>query len=544
MLGGEHRDEHEDGSRPRQRCLELDNLQRGNPPHGKPLGSGGYDERMPETQPAAAPNRRGKVPLGTKLAFSSGALEEAMVGAAGVATMIFYNQVLGVSAALCGTVFLVASVLDAISDPLIGAWSDNLRSRWGRRHPFMLASVAPLAVAFYLMYAPPEGLSELQYFWWFLGTMALMRVGKTFYSVPHDALGAELTDDYHERTSIFGFNAVTGMLGGVVLGAFVLIVMFPSTADYENGLLNPARYPLLASAGAVWICLTLLICIIGTRNQIPNLHAVNAQRPEFKTYFQDLWSLLKSRSYISVCAAWLVMATSGGILAVVSTYAYIYCYEISTEELSISRFLMLPGALLALPLTARLTRWLDKKMTVVYVSMFCATLVGLPHVLRMLGWFPENDSVWLVPALFGLLGLALVPLPVVPITIDSQLVDVADEHEYRTGRRAEGVVFSIRTFALKATSGIGGLLGGFGLEWIGFPDNATQENLTPEVLNGLLFMTGPLYWMIVAAGMLFMALYELDKRKHEEMMGVLEVRRAEAQGGHTPGCTSSASSGI
>ena len=484
---------------------------------------------MPDAAPTAAPERRGKVPLSTKLAFSSGALEEAMIGAASIATMIFYNQMLGVGAALCGTVFLVASVVDAISDPLVGAWSDNLRSRWGRRHPFMLASVLPLTVAFYLMYAPPDGLSEMQYFWWFLGTMTLMRVGKTLYSIPHDALGAELTDDYHERTSIFGFNAVTGMLGGVVLGAFILIVIFPSTDNFENGLLNPERYPLLASAGAVWICLTVLVCVVGTRSQIPNLHAGNAQRLEFGAYFQDLWALLKSRSYISVCAAWLVMATSGGILAVVSTYTYIYCYALSTEELSISRFISLPGALIAIPLATRLTKWLDKKMTVVYASMLCATLVGLPHVLRMLGWFPENDSAWLVPALFGILAMALLIMPVVPIVIDSQLVDVADEHEYRTGRRAEGVVFSIRTFALKATSGIGGLLGGFGLEWIGFPENATQENLTPDVLNGLLFMNGPLYWMIVAAGMLFMALYELDKRRHDDLMATLKTRRAAVE---------------
>ena len=478
----------------------------------------------------AAPNRRGKIALKTKLAFSSGALEEAMLSAAGVATMIFYNQVLGVGAALCGTVFLVASVIDAISDPLIGAWSDNLRSRWGRRHPFMLASVAPLMVSFYLMYAPPQGLSEMQYFWWFLGTMALMRVGKTFYSIPHDALGAELTDDYHERTSIFGFNAVTGMLGGVALGVFVLIVIFPSTDDFENGLLNPARYPLLASAGAVWICLTLLICVIGTRDQIGNLHDTSRERLAPRAYLLDLWQLLKSRSYISVCAAWLVMATSGGILTIVSTYTYVFCYALSTEALSISRFAFLPGALIAIPLAKLLTAWLDKKMTVVYGSMFVATLVGLPHVLRMLDWFPANESAWLVPALFGPLAIALLVMPVVPIVIDSQLVDVADEHEYRTGRRAEGVVFSIRTFAIKATSGVGGLLGGFGLEWIGFPENATQEDLTPEMLNGLLFMNGPLYWLIVAAGMLFMALYELNKRRHDEMMAVLEVRRAQAAG--------------
>ena len=81
--------------------------------------------------------RRRRISARTKLAFSSGSLEQAMVGAAGVATMIYYNQVLGVSPALCGTAFLIASIVDAVSDPLVGALSDSVRTRWGRRprHP-------------------------------------------------------------------------------------------------------------------------------------------------------------------------------------------------------------------------------------------------------------------------------------------------------------------------------------------------------------------------------------------------------------------------
>ena len=146
--------------------------------------------------------RRGKVTARTRIAFSTGAFEEAAIGAASIATMVFYNQVLGVSAYLCGIVFLVASVVDAVTDPLVGSLSDNFRSRWGRRHPFMVASLLPLGLGFYLLYAPPGGMSGTFYFWWFLGTMVLLRVGKTFFAVPHDALGAELTDDYHDRTSI------------------------------------------------------------------------------------------------------------------------------------------------------------------------------------------------------------------------------------------------------------------------------------------------------------------------------------------------------
>ena len=470
-----------------------------------------------------------KVPLKTKIAFSSGALEEAAVSAAGVATMLFYNQVLGVSASLCGVVFLVASIVDAVSDPLIGSLSDNFRSRWGRRHPFMLAALLPLGLGFFLLYAPPAGMSELFYFWWFMGTMVLLRLGKTFYVVPHDALGAELTDDYHERTQIFGLNAVVGMFASAVLGALVLVVLFPSTEGYENGLLNPAGYPTMAFAGSAFICMTLLICVGGTRDQIPRLHNVERQRVRLLDNLGDLLALLRSRSYLSVCVAWLVMLVSGGILGVVSTYTFIFGFDLTTEELTIQRIVMVPGMLVALPLAAWFTRRFDKKRTVIYTCIVCGTLIGLPHTLKMIGLFPANESIWLLPSLFGCLLLGFLVLPVVPIVIDSQLADVADEHEYRTGRRAEGVVFSIRAFALKATAGVGGLIGGFGLDLIGFPENATKDMLTPEMLDGLFFMCGPLYWIIVGAGMLFMGLYSLDRKTHDAMMDELRARRAEAQ---------------
>ena len=83
--------------------------------------------------PPSTSQRRRKLSRGAKLAFASGSLEEAMVGAAGIATMLYYNQVLGVSAALCGTAFLIASIVDAVSDPTVGAISDSVRTRWGRR---------------------------------------------------------------------------------------------------------------------------------------------------------------------------------------------------------------------------------------------------------------------------------------------------------------------------------------------------------------------------------------------------------------------------
>ena len=483
---------------------------------------------------SAAPEaRRRRISKRTKFAFSVGSLEEGMVGAAGVATMIYYNQVLGVSPALCGTAFLIASIVDAVSDPLVGAFSDSVRTRWGRRHPFMFASAFPLALFFYLMYQPPAGWSEQGLFLWFTLTMVGMRVAKTFYSVPHSALGAELTDDYDERTSIFGWNWVVLTVGLVLLGAFVLWVIFPSTPHYANGLLDPDRYRLLAMFGGGFCFVAIMACTLMTADQIPFLHGEQSVMARagsyYRRFFHDTFvnfrSLLVNPSYLSVCLCWLVLAVSGGVVSVAATYTFVYAFDFTTEQIALRDFVRLPGALLVVVVSAWLTRWLDKKYTVISTIFVTALLIGLPYTLRLLGWFPENGTIWLLVAFFGIWGLGFITLAVVPVVIDSQLVDVADEHELNTGNRAEGAIFAIRTFAIKMTQGLGGLIAGFGLQIIGFPQDAATQGVPQEAIDGLLFMMGPLYILIVYGGTAFAFMYRIDKRRHEEILRELEVRR-------------------
>ena len=484
---------------------------------------------------AANPRRR-RISARTKLAFSSGSLEQAMVGAAGVATMIYYNQVLGVSPALCGTAFLIASIVDAVSDPLVGALSDSVRTRWGRRHPFMFLSAFPLAICFFLMYQPPDGLSEQGLFIWFTATMVGVRLAKTFYAVPHSALGAELTDDYDERTAVFGWHWIVSVLGTVALGVFVMFVIFPSNDDFQNGLLDPDRYLFLALFGAVFCFAAIMFCTFATADQIPFLHGetkvLELTTSYYRRFFRDtlvnVRALVVNPSYLSVCLCWLILAISGGVIEIVATYTFVYAFDFSTEQIAIRDIVRVPGVLVVVVVAAWLTRLMDKKYTVISMIFVTAFLIGLPYCLRLIGWFPENGSIWLLVAFFGIWGLGFITLPVVPVVIDSQLVDVADEHELNTGNRAEGVIFAVRTFAIKLTQGLGGLMAAVGLEIIGFPRDAATQGVSPEVIDGLLFMMGPLYYIIVYGGLGFAFMYRIDKTRHEEILQELEARRASA----------------
>ena len=472
------------------------------------------------------PSRRRKVPVRTKLLFSAGAFQEAVVGAGGLVTVLFYNQILGVAPTLCGTAFLIASLVDGISDPLVGAISDHFRSRWGRRHPLMLASALPIAITFYLLYQPIEGLSETGYFIWLTAFLVLMRLAITFYNIPHDALGAELTDDYDERSSVFGYNAVAVSSTAILMAGVVYLVIFPSTPEYENGLLNASRYYILAGMGSIIIAVSVVVCSVGTMDQIPYLHSTSLiERIDYRKFFRELSILLRNRSYIATCLCMLTIYAGLGIYGVVGTYAYVYVYGISTEEMMIGGLAKLPGVLTALPLLIFLSKRMDKKQIFILTTATMCILVSLPHLLRMMGWFPGNESPFLLVGLFLPVLLGFMIFPVSSIIIDSQLVDVADEHEYNSGARTEGIIFSVRSFAIKATSGFGGFIAGFGLEYIGFPENAEVGSLPPETVTGLLTMIGPMYLLMYVVAIGFMAFYQIDKKRHEEILVELEARR-------------------
>ncbi len=484
------------------------------------------EDAQPEAGAASSTDRKRKVPLRTKLAYSSGTINEAVVSAAGITTLIFYNQVLGVAPALCGLAFTIAAIVDAVSDPLMGALSDRFHTRWGRRHPAMLASALPWTVSFYFLYQPMKGLDETGNFIWLTVFLVFVRLSYTIFAVPHNALGAELTDDYHERTSVYGYKVVVWSAASVILGMIVWWVVFPSTEGYDNGLLNEARYPVLAVSGAIIIFLATVICTYATRDQIPFLHEASANRPKLREYLRNIVRLFTNSSYVAVCVAWLTLATALGILMVTVNYAYLYAYGLSTEQMSVLTFLKLPGILIALPLATYLTRLLDKKFSFMTTALFAATVIALPHVFMMAGVFPASDTALYLWAIFAPLFIGYMTLPVMNIVVESQLVDICDLQEYNTGTRDEAVIFAIRTFAMKSTIGIGTLIGGFGLEFINFPDNAVAGELEPGVVNGLLFMSGPMYFFFMALGVAVMFMYRIDSKRHAEILAVLEERRA------------------
>ena len=133
-----------------------------------------------------------------------------MNSAFAILLFFYFNQVLGLSGTLCGLALLIATSIDAITDPVMGTISDNWRSSLGRRHPFMYASALPLAISFYFLFAPAFD-SGNALFVWLTGFAILTRMSMTLFHVPHMAFGAELSDDFDRRTNLVAYRMLFGV---------------------------------------------------------------------------------------------------------------------------------------------------------------------------------------------------------------------------------------------------------------------------------------------------------------------------------------------
>ena len=168
----------------------------------------------------------------TKLAFGIGATGEAATNwIFNALTFFFYNQILGLSGTLTAAAVTIGIVSDAFTDPLVGSISDRWQSRLGRRHPFMYAAPLPLIVTIYLIFNPPADFEGLYLFTWFALFTVLMRICSTLFAVPHLAMGAELSDDYIERTRVMSYNNVFTYIGVIIMHVVIWFVIFPSFDD-------------------------------------------------------------------------------------------------------------------------------------------------------------------------------------------------------------------------------------------------------------------------------------------------------------------------
>ena len=472
------------------------------------------------------------LPMSSKLGFGVGQVGEGITGVVfGTFLLFYYNQVVGISAALTGVALAISLACDAISDPLAGSISDRFRSRWGRRHPFMAGSAIPLALCIVALFNPPADMPDLFYFGWLVVFAVLARLFLTLYHVPHMALGAEMAHDYTDRTRVFSYSQLFGTLGGAGFSFAMLTLFFPTTADVSHGMLNAAGYPSFAAVAAIGIVISIGLCVWGTKREIPHLPTWNVEyeRLSPQRLWREIVTALGSHSYRMLLCGLLGCQLILGIEGTFMIYIYVHFWELSTEAM---RWLS-PVMLLGLPFSAimapHLTRLIDKRTVLL---IFGSWVILNANILIMLRLFtdvlPDNGDPWLLYILLSFGFVTGLVTPALLITFNSMFADIADELELRTGARQEGIIFSARSFGFKASAAMATVLGGIALDLIGFPRGAEVGEVPDEIVFRLGLVAAPATIVIGMANLMFFTAYRLDRARVAEIQVELSKRRAAA----------------
>ena len=250
----------------------------------------------------------------TKLFYGLGSVAFGVQGLAlGSPLLLFFNQVIGLPAPWVGAAIMIALIFDAVFDPLVGQWSDHVRSRWGRRHPFMYASAVPLAIAFYYLWNPPYHWSNQAMFAYLLVSLVAVRLLVSLYEIPSAALAPELTADYDERTGLLSYRFFFGTLGGTAMAVLAFRVFLRKDATHPLGVLNRHGYEQLGLVGALVILVTILISSFGTHGRIAALIQPPRRNLGLRGKAREIAATLSNRSFLSLTIAGIVAAVAGGL---------------------------------------------------------------------------------------------------------------------------------------------------------------------------------------------------------------------------------------
>jgi GPH family glycoside/pentoside/hexuronide:cation symporter len=438
----------------------------------------------------------------------------------------YYSQVLGMSGKLAGLAAFVALCFDAVSDPLVGHISDNLRSqRWGRRHGFILASAVPFGLSLFMLFRPPEAASEQGLFLWYVVWAVIVRTIMTLFDVPHLSLGAELSEDYQERTRVVSYRTFFQYAGALALHVVAFTMFFPQAS---GGLLHAAGYQSFGNLAAIVSVTVILITFLGTRERIPHLSKAPAKEDATPWWhaFREMLLVIRLRSVKVFMLSALVIAVVGGLANTLTFHVSTYFWALTAEQilgiLLSTSVAVIPASLLAPWVSDRL----DKRPALMLFMVIYASVGTAPIFGRLLGWMPENGTQELYALVLGFHVLSQTFIIGSLIVVGSMIADMVDEHELITHKRQEGLFFAALSFMHKCSFGLGSLLAGVGIDAIGFPKQAAVGEVGADALRGLGMIMGPGVFVLALLSASILVGYRLDAAAHRQIRQQLEENRA------------------
>lgn len=464
---------------------------------------------------------------GTKLSYGIGAVALGLKdNGFSYLLLLFYNQVVGLPAATVGLAIMIALMIDAILDPVLGQVSDTWRSRWGRRHPFMYASALPVALTYVLLWNPPLGWSDNALFVYLIFVAVLIRTFLSMFEIPSAALAPELTTDYHARTGLMSYRAAFNWYGGLIMSMLTFRLFLQSSPEYPVAQLNPAGYSNYGLVSAIVIFAVILISAVGTHSRIPYLRTLPARAGGVGQGLKEMFQAMASPALLPMLGAGVFNAMAYGLHVALSLYFNTFFWGFSADQVSFFIMAQFGSSALALALVGPVSKWLGKRDAAVLCKVL-ACLFGLtPITLRLMGVFPDNNGALLLPLMLSIHLLAVTCASIVAILHGSLCADIVEDHELKSGRRAEGVMAAANIFVAKATSGIGIFASSMLLALVGFPDGAVPGQVDDSIMRNLALIYAPVIVTMHTCAIVLMLRYRITPESHAATVAALAARSA------------------
>lgn len=436
--------------------------------------------------------------------------------------LIYYSQVVGLDPALAGSALLLALVVDAVSDPLVGRWSDRLQSRLGRRHPFLYGAVLPVPLCYYFLWAPPD-LSQPAMFLWLAGFTVALRLALTMHTVPFNALLPELAPGYEDRTRLMNYSYAGGWFFGTLMAVAMYVWWLADTPDYPNGagILRRAGYEQAGLITACALFLFLALAAAATHRHIPTLAAPPPEAVSTRRVLSESLATLRDGSLGAIVASTALTFAASGTATAMWAYMQPWFWGFDSTQTSSILAAQLASPLLAIALLPVLSRGRDKKAVLIRLSILSLLVGSGPVILALLGAFPPVDHATLFP-LMVVVGVIQVALIVMTSTVSASMIaDVVDARAVATGRREEGLVSSVLSFTGKVATGLGIWIGGMLLTAIDFPTDRDVSSIDQTMVDRLGWLYGPVLALLYLAAIYVLRHYRLSRHRHEQNLAAL-----------------------
>jgi len=414
---------------------------------------------------------------------------------------IFYTDVFGLSAAAVGTMMLVTRLIDAVTDPLMGALADRTHTRFGKFRPYLLWGIIPIVAAGILTFTVPD-FDENGKLLWAYGTYIFMMLTYTFINVPYGALLGVVTSNTQERTTLTSFRFIGAFSGGTLVA-----YLTPELVDYFSHTFGNGNEVVgwQCTMGLYGLMSAILFCITFFTTQ----ERISPPKNQKTPISQDIKDLLNNKPWLVLFSLALIIMLTITLRG--SSGTFYFKYYVQREDL-IGTFAMVYMLSLAFGAasTPLLTRYFDKTKLLQYLML----IVGL---LSIIFYFIPKDNLFLIFTLQILIGLALGPKS--PLVF-SMYADTADYSQWRTGRRATAMIFSAAAFAQKLGGALAGGLMGWLLASMGYVANQMQSGAS---MHGIVLLMTLIPGVFALIAVFIVRLYPLKNKQMLQVQNALNT---------------------